>query len=342
MKAIDAVVAGCDIDEQKMRIECKDGQDKALDELFGYSAPKKTAFTTIATMAVALNDENAKKRTVAADVLGSKHSSGWGNEAKPGSISKDVATELLAAVPKLGKYQGRRSITAVAYAAGLAGETDGLIKTLDASDDSYLKNSGYQASMFYGRMAVFPKIEELAASDDAEVKLAAVSAAANFYKYTDAEKADLCPWAVAQLAADDPGVKESAIFEQAGYVLQRCGGEWIDKLLDFGEKQLKDHDRFDRRYYFVFRGLCFSMMGEKPAANDAQCARNYKFLEKAANHKKLTGQNRAFALDAIPYQRRDKKSMKLMKKYKKSKVPELKKTAEKAIKMLDGYVNKKK
>jgi hypothetical protein len=341
MQAIDAVVANCQIDTKSARIECANKEDAALSDLFGYQAPKKTAFTTIATMAVALADDDENKRTVAANILGNKHQSGWGDEAKPGSVSKQVAETLLAAVPKLGQYQGRRAITAVAYAAGLAGETDKLIEVLDASTDAYLKNSGYKASMFYGRMTVFPKIQELAKSDDPATKLAAVSAAANFYKYTDEEKATLCPWAVEQLPADGDEVKESPIFEQAGYVLQRCGGEWIDKLLDFGEQQLADKNRFDRMYYFVYRNLCFSMMGEKSAADETQCERNYKFLEKAANNNKLSARERAFALDAIPYQRRDKKSLQLMKKYKKSKVPEIKKTAEDAIKMLESYVKKK-
>ncbi len=340
MKAIDAVVAGCEIKTDSMQITCKSGEDKALTDMIGYSAPKKTAMGTIATFATALADDDAKKRTVAAYVLGSKFTSGWG-DVKKGALEKAVADVMLGAVPRLGQYQGRRAITAVSYAAGLADHTDKLIETLDASKDAYLKNSGYKASMFYGRMAMFPKIQELAKSDDAEVRLAAVSAAANFYKYTDEEKAELCPWAVEQMPGDGDEVEESAIFEQAGYVLQRCGGEWVDKLLDFGEKQLKEKNRFDRRYYFVFRNICFSMMGEKSAGDDKQCKRNYKFLEKAANNKKLSSQNRAFALDAIPYQRRDKKSLKLMKKYAKNKDPEIKKTAQEAIKMLESYVKKK-
>ncbi len=344
MAAMKAVASGCDVKVDAMRVTCKAGEEKKLYDMFGYRAPKRMPLTSVGTLAVALSSDDAKLRTVAAGVMGSKFATGWGKDAKLGSVDGGVAQMLLTAVSKLGKYQARRAITGVVYAATLAKKNDELVKVLDAQADKYVKNRGYKASMMYGRMSMFPKIQELAKSDDKDVVLAAVSAASNFYKYTADEKAKLCPWAQTMLGADDETAKEAAIFEQAGQVLTSCGGKWIDALLDFGENQLKTKNKFGRRYYFVFRNLCFVMMrgAQSEAATPAQCKRNFTFLEKVVNNKKVGSTHRGMALDAIAYQRRNADSLKIMKKYANHKDPEIKKYAAGAIKMLKGYVNRKK
>ncbi len=341
MSAIKAVASGCEIDVKNMRIKCAKGEYKALEKMYGYTKPKSRV-ATIGTFAVALGDADAKVRTVAANLLGGKFNYSWGKDAVVGSVNPDVATALLAALPKLGKYQGRRAVNAIAYAATLAKQEGALFKTLDASPDKYVKRKGYEGSMFYGRMSSFPKVAELAKSSDTNERLSAVIAVHKMPKFTDQEKAIVCPWALEQAKFDGDKDESSPVFEYAGYVATRCRGESIDKLLAFGEAQLKK-GKFNRQYYFVYRGICFSMVRAllKEPGVKKQCNRNYAFLEKVTNNKKIKPEFRGLALDAISYQRRDAKSLKLMQRYKNHKVADIKKRANDAIKMLKSYVKKK-
>lgn len=339
MGAIKAVVTGCEIDPKNMRIKCAKGEDKALHELYGYTNPRSRV-ATIGTLAVALGDSDARMQTVAANLLGSKFSHSWGKDAAAGSVTTDVASALLAAMPKLGTYQRRRAITAVTHAAMLANQETALFGFLDATPDQYVKRNGYAASMFYGRLRAFPKVTALAKSSDAGDRLAAVKAAYTMPAYTTEEKGTICPWALEQAKLDADN-EESPAFEYAGYVATRCRGPWIDKLLDFGEAQLAK-GKFNRQYYFVYRGICFSMARAllKEPGVAKQCDRNYAFLEKATNNTKIQPEFRGLALDAISYQRRDAKSLRLMQRYKNHKVAEIKKRANDAIKMLQSYVKK--
>jgi hypothetical protein len=226
-------------------------------------------------------------------------------------------------------------------AASLADLDAEAYAVLEAHDDEYFVLAGWTASTTYGRLKPFDKLDAMAKSGDPKKLLAAVSALNALPSPTGDENAKICPWAEPYLGADAPEVEESEIFEQAGYILTGCRGEWIDKLLAFGEAQ-RAKNRFDRRYYFVFRDMCFGgfMGGEENAnATEAQCEANYAFLEKVVNTEGVPAEGRGLALGAIGYQRRDEKSLKLMKKYLKSKVPEIKETAEEYKKMLEeSYV----
>ncbi len=130
------------------------------------------------------------------------------------------------------------------------------------------------------------------------------------YDVTDEEKAQICPWIAGYL-----GDSRLEVFEVAGYGAIRCGGEYVDKLLDEGERRLSESHEFTRTHYFVFRDVCFSFMGEKTAGQQAQCDRNYAFLQKAVDDDAVDSEFRSLALDAIDYQRRDATTKALAKKY---------------------------
>jgi len=343
MAEIKTIASSCGVEPKNARIDCRNKEKtKLYDELFGHGDKAKSRVATIGTVAVALADPDAKIQTVAADLLGSRFSQGWGEGVAVGQVDKPAAALLRQTLPSLGQYQGRRAVTAIVYASSLSGTDAEMYRVLEANPDEYLRDSGWEASMFYGRMNAFEKIKGLADTGDPKKILVALTAATNMYDYTDEERASLCPWAHGLIGADPEGAEESDLFEKAGYVLTRCGGEWIDKLLDWGEAQRKKNV-FDRKYYFVYRELCHSIMKgvAKVAATPEQCERNWKFLEATANTKGIAPKFRAWALDSISYSRRDERSYKLMKKYAKSKVPEIKKVAQDALKMLEGYVGKK-
>lgn len=342
MAEIKAVASSCGVEPKRGRIDCKNKENaKLYDELYGYGATSLSRVATIGTVAVALADADPKVQTVAADLLGSRFGMGWGEGVAVGQVDKAVAALLRATLPGLGEFQARRAVTAVVYASSLSGTDAEMIGVLEAHGDEYVRKSGWEAIMFYGRLNAFDKIKALAASGDPKQTLVATTAVHNMYKYTNEERAAVCPWAHGLVGADPDGAKESDIFEKAGYVLTRCGGEWIDKLLDWGEAQ-RAKNIFDRKYYFVYRELCHSVMKGvvEVGATPEQCERNWKFLEETANTAGIDAKHRAWALDSISYSRRDEGSYKLMKKYAKSKVPEIKKVAEDALKMLEGYVKK--
>lgn len=343
MAAIKKIASACEVVPESMSVTCANKEDDVLTNFYGYGENLKERVATIGTLAVALSDKDPKVQTVAAKLLGSKFSSGWGEKVAVGQVDKNVAALLRKAIPTLaGEYPPRNAVVATVYASSLSDTDAEMHAFLEGADDKHVKSMGWGATMFYGRMKAFDKVQGLATSGEPKKILTAVTAANNMYNYTDEEKAKLCPWAQSLLGADAEDVKESDIFEKAGYILTKCSGEWTDKLLDWGEAQ-EQKNVFDRKYYFVYRELCHSFMKgvSKVGATQEQCNRNFKFLEKTANNKNIEPQFRAWALDSISYARRDEASYKLMKKYKKSKVPEIKKTAEDALKMLETYVKKK-
>lgn len=344
MAEIKSIASTCEVLPERMTVTCANKEDETLKNVFyGYGDKAKDRVATIGTFAVALSDKDPKIQTIAAKLLGSKFSQGWGPKVAVGQVDASVAALLRAAIPTLpGDYPARNAVVATVYASSLSDTDAEMHAFLEGAEDEHVQRSGWEATMFYGRMKAFDKVQALAASGEPKKILTAVTAANNMFKYTDEERAKVCPWAHALLGADAEDVKESDIFEEAGYVLTKCSGEWVDKLLDWGEAQ-EEKNVFDRKYYFVYRELCHSVMKgvDKVGATPEQCNRNFAFLEKAANNKGIEPKFRAWALDSISYARRDEASYKLMKKYKKSKVPEIKKVAEDALEMLEGYVKKK-
>lgn len=70
------------------------------------------------------------------------------------------------------------------------------------------------------------------------------------------------------------------------------------------------------------------------AAREKQCDRVFKFLQDVADNPAIESSVRGLSLWNIYYQRRDQKSLDLMRKYEKNKDPEIQKRAKDAIKSL--------
>lgn len=157
---------------------------------------------------------------------------------------------------------------------------------------------------------MLPKVQELAKSEDEDTVVGALSSWRNMYEPTDDEKAKVCPWIAEYL-----GDARVDVFEAAGNGANKCGGEYVAKVIDEGEKRLSEKHEFTRKHYFVFRELCHNIMGEATEGREAECERNYAYLQKVVDDEAVDSEMRALALDAIYYQRRDAKSKALAQTY---------------------------
>jgi len=333
MKSLKAIVADCEFSDGSTYIgKCKGKLAEELVEKVKARKDKKFE-DTLDTLAVAVADPDRKLQIVAADFISAFGYSVTDEGENAAKFNKEAATRFLAAVSAV-KDEGlanRMAIT-VTHVAMLSGLDTGLFAMADAKG-KYTQKYIIANAMRFGRMRVFPKIQEYAKNEDKAIVENALGSALNMYKSTPEELKVICPWAETFLTSDADN-----LFRQAGYLMIRCKGEYIDKLMTEGEKRLKDN-KFNREYYFVFREVCFSFMkgAVDEAGLQAQCDRNFKFLEEVAKNKKVDGEFRALALDAIYYQRRDAKTLKILKAYANDKDPKIKEMVKKDIESLKTH-----
>lgn len=147
------------------------------------------------------------------------------------------------------------------------------------------------------------------------------------YNATDAEKAEYCPWAQSYLGDGD-----ARVATEAGYDMVNCKGKYIDALLDEAEKRVAA-GTLKAPFATVLRDPCFEVPGgfAPRAGTPGQCDRLFALLEAAANEKKLDDETRANALFNIFHQRRDKKTLDVMRKYENSPVKAVAARAKEAI-----------
>lgn len=330
MADLKAIVANCEVNVSGCTVnKCANDETKTLLDKFELKDGKrpKDRGVAIDTFAAALADPDDKLQTAAVSVM----YSGYRVMPDVDAVSPAAAKRLIEAWAKLPKYQANQSITGVVHAVMLSGSDEvanALYSAVEAHPEAS-KGSAWEALMTYGRVRALPKLQELSKSDDKDTARAALSSFRNMYDVTDEEKAAVCPWIAGFLGDSRPEV-----FEAAGYGAIRCGGEYVDKLLDEGEKRLSESHEFTRTHYFVFRDVCFSFMGEKTAGQQAQCDRNYAFLQKAVDDAAVESEFRSLALDAIYYQRRDATTKALAQKYLKHKDEAVAKRAAEIVEKL--------
>jgi hypothetical protein len=326
VKAIKKIAEVCTIDTEYANVKsCPADEHEALSSEFYNGTRKPDAL--LDTVAQLLQDSDEKVKAVTVFFVYS-HFRPLGEAP---TVSVSTAKRVMEAVSKQSARYGGYIYTLAVHAATLSGQEDALYAMLDSYDGGSLKARGYEELMRYGRMKVFPKIKELAAGEDEKIVAAALDAPGNMPNATDKEKAEICPWAKGFLQD-----KRDQVYHAAGRNMLRCRGEYIDALLDEGEKRLEG-GRFTREDSFVFRDICFSFIKgvTTEAGLEKQCERNYAFLEKAGNDERLTSFERAMALTSVSYQRRDAKSMAMLNKYKDHKDPEIQKYVRDQIKMLN-------
>ncbi len=319
MEHLKKISDGCTVSIDSASVySCKNKEDSALSDFIRQSRPKDL-FETYASL---LTSTDAKMRAVAIAEANYTFSS-LDKDLRKANSTKPVATAFLDALAKDDGAAARIAGPAVDLGF-IAGLKDRVIKVTDGINTN-ARNTAYRTFMEYGRLDALPKLQEVAKQKDFAV--AALAAPRNMYDWTEAEKAQICPWAKGYLS---DGVNATAA--EAAYTAIKCKGEYIDALQDEGEKRLKNK-QFENPFAMTFREVCFEFIGgiTGQAGQNPQCKRNYAFLEKVTNDESVKADVRGMSLWNIYYQRRDKESLALMRKYEKSKVPEIAKRAKEAI-----------
>lgn len=333
MADIKKVASACEIDVKYHNVKCTGDEYKALRSSF----TKKTydRVEVIDTMATALTDSDPKVQSVAANMTYSVIS-GF-PDAKIGDVPTGSARRMLETFGKLDD-PAQRAMAYTVYVGTLAGLNDEVYTAIEKHPRPSINPYAFEHVMKYGRLTAFPKIQELAKSEDEKTMRVAFNSVLNMNKMSDEEKNEVCPWAKGYLSSE-----KDAQFLGAGRVMLRCRGEYINDLLAEGEKRNKEN-KFTRDYTMVYRDICFSMVKGliDEAGVQAQCERNYKLLEDVTNNEETDSTARGLALFGIYYQRRDQKSYDLMKKYKDHKDEKVKKYANESMASLEKHYLKKK
>lgn len=334
MQALEAVVSHCEVGVSGNTVtQCKNDEFKNLRAMFKKSDANpqpKDKVASLDTFSKALKSEN-KALAVAASSLLYHEYRDFGPTPEPSRFTAPVAKRLIDAVAQSPKYQAAQALRAVVHTSMLAGQQEALYSMLDQHAYDAIPGLGYPHIMHYARLQAFPKVKELTQAKDPKIVAAAFRAPRNMPELSEEEKTEICPWAKGYLS--DP---RDAAYLGAARLMLSCKGEYVDALLDEGEKRLASNNRFTRDDYMVYRDVCFSPVKGliKEAGFQAQCARTATFLEQAVNNEKVESLPRGLALFAIYYQRRNAESMKVMQKYKNHPDPNVKKYANKSIKSL--------
>lgn len=314
---------GCTVSIDSASVySCKNKEDSAVYDFIRANRPKDL-FETYASL---IQGTDSKLRAVAIAEANNTFSS-LDKDLKQANATKPVANAFLDALAKDDGYAVRLAQPATDLGM-LAGLKDKVITVTDRLANTQARNASYRTFMEFGRLDVFPKLQEVAKNKDFTV--AALAAPRNMYDWTDADRQAICPWAKGYL-----GDASLPIAAEAGYDAVKCKGEYVEALLDEGEKRLKN-GQFDEPFAMVFREICAEFISNISgrAGRDAQCKRNYAFLEKVANDESVKDEVRGRALWNIYYQKRDKDTLALMRRYEKHKNKEIQKRAKEAIQSL--------
>ena len=187
------------------------------------------------------------------------------------NATKPVATAFLDALAKDDDNAVQLSQPAIALGFD-AGLKDQVIKVTDAIKPN-ARNRAYLKFLQYGRLDALPRIQELAKEKD--FAATALTAPRYLVDWTAEEKAQICPWAKGYLADADLGTAA-----QAGFTMIQCEGEFIDALLDEGDRRLKAK-QYDDPFADSIGQICSRFTFMPQIETDPQCKRDFAFLEKA-------------------------------------------------------------
>jgi hypothetical protein len=311
---------GCSVrPESALVTDCKANESDALKEWVAKNKPADV-YETLAGV-IATGDDKAKAVAI--------HASGsvWFRMDLPMRKANATRPAAIGFIDALAKddTSARFLADTAAHLGTLSGERERLLGAIASVKNKQTKSQAYRNLMTYGRLDVLPTLQ--AAAKEADYTVPALAAPRSMYDWTEAELAAICPWAQSYL-----GDARLDVAAESGLDLVRCKGAYVDALLDEGEKRLAAK-QFKPPFSGVFREVCFEFMKgvTGQAGREAQCKRNYAFLEKVANDATVESSVRGLALWNIYYQRRDQETLDLMRRYEKHSDPEVAKRAKEAI-----------
>jgi hypothetical protein len=323
-----SIAKTCKVDEQRGTVTCTQGEQRKL--ISEFSSNQRSRIKALPTFTAALSAKNPGLQTVAANLLYTAFRTSFGPDVKPGDVSAKDANELLAATVALPKAQTRQALPAAVHAAMLANQSEALYAAMDKLNDVPLRAVAVRNLMTYGRLNALKKVQELAKDDKANLAAAALESPPGMLNWTEAEQAQICPWAMELLADTRP-----LIAAKAASLIGSCSGEFIDKLLDAGERALADK-KFSSAELSGYRDLCAANRRGRPsAASEQQCARSRKLLEKVAESKNVEVQTRGMALGSLAHQWPDERTLLLAKRLEKGSDTTLAESARRTIQRLE-------
>lgn len=231
MDAIKAAAKNCKVDLRYAFVkDCKEVE--ALSKLVKNMGPTKA----LGTVSVALNSDDPKTQAVACKLLYREikdYAHRMQKNAK--QLKPAVVRNLIKGVTALKKYVVMYAVTSTVHAAMIKGLEQELYTMLDKHPQRSVRIEGYRQLMRFGRLKGFEKVKQVVASaKDKYVKLSALNAPLNMYKYSKAEAKAVGDWATPLLK--DP---DQEVAQVAGRILYRCGGSYIDAVLDEAEARAK-------------------------------------------------------------------------------------------------------
>lgn len=308
LAALEDIENGCEVDVKTSRVTGCEKQEKRKLAM-SFARPGTSRAAMLPTMAEALASDDPKLVTVAATVLYASFRSSFG-QVEAGAVDAATAQRLIDILPKLGRSQAAQSVPAVVHAAMIAGQREALYKMLDEQTNPALPSVAYRHLMTHGGMAAVPKVKALVAASAVAPAVSALESVRSS-PAMDEEATELCPWA--KTVVEDPRIPVSA---KAGAVLVRCGGEYIDALLDNAEKRLDAVRDFGTAHARTLREPCLERRGMRVAkSTDEQCKRNKALLLRALNHKELAPAVKGDVLIALAEQWPTNETKKLVSKY---------------------------
>lgn len=323
-----AIVEKCNVNVNEASVSCsKDEARKFADD---FSTGRRSRADAVRTFALALGSSEPKMRAVAASVLHSGFRSSWGADRKVGDVKGEDAEALLKVIFTLPKTYVRRALPAAVHASMLADRSAALYAVLDQAKEPEVAGIGYRYVMAHGRLAAFPKIQEVGKSQETRVALSAIEATQNMDKWSEEEQAAICPWAT-QFLTDT----RSAIAARASSAISNCGGKYLDEILAAGEKALKENN-FPSSRLSGLRALCTP--ARKSQANpptEAQCERTRVLLEKVVQAPKLEIGTRSSALVALTNQWGDARTIAFVKRLQAAKPEGLTEQLKTALRRLE-------
>lgn len=318
----------CKADATTGNVNCGGGENRKLSVEFQNGKRKRAA--AVATLAAALASKDPGLQSVTANLLNTAFRVPWPAGEEAGAVNAEDAKALLSAAVKLPNPLARQAVPGAVHAMMMGGNPAETYALLDQAEAAEIRPLGYRYVMTQARLAAFPKVQALVKDPSIALVFAALEAPRNMHDWSAAEKAALCPWAAGILNDPRPNVPSRA----AG-LLASCGGEFVDTLLERGEKALKA-GQFTAGELGPYRDLCSTAALKAEGAPSAkQCERNRKLLTDVVNAKKAEGQTRALALVSLVYQWPDDKALKLARSLEKHPDPVLAERASGVVKRLE-------